>query len=704
MRNKMRWTRSRGAARVIIGMAACVAVAIAFALAATMSTAAAQDVDDVETTELSVRIFSRGDPALAPEVLNYTFSGPCLAEPLSVAVSSVDTFVAEDGSANGDPIFASFTLPVLDVDGLPCTYLLDKPAIFSFDGAPNPYITPAAGFDFDFLYFEYQFFEAPGDFLEPENIRLGISTNAEEPPSTWNYDLSSPQPGCTNRAVTIDGLEGDVGLVNWVDDAGEWCEYTLVEVDLPSNLIQPPPRVFSFLQFFGGRQLAFEYLDPSERESINFRSLLVAATANLPETMTFELTTNQPGCTTTTIAVDDVGVENFFSFDDVATVDEFARWCRYELTSVDLADGWFGRAGGFSFAPPLLPGPFRPDQSSGPLVVSYFDSSAPTVVVTKHVDGNLDELPATWDFELTSEQAGCSTELLTIPSDTSASVRGAFVDIQLEDDDGGPCSYQVEEVNLPDGWLPVDPEGVWSLSELLGSVEFTNTDVASATTVIELFVNSSGDAELAPEYWEFEITSTCLAEPLVIEVLAAPTFAGDISFDSPQRRYIDVPRFDQGGDPCEFQIEQAPASAFGPRRNPQTVTEDSRPAGFVSFYNGPLRTADPGYPSQPSEDDPDYTSQPAAPTPTVVPVIVPTAAPVVAVGPARAPVVVAVAPTPVFSAAAYGFSDSLPTKHASATQLAHTGGEAGSATSAAAMLLLAGVFFLAVSKARTRVD
>jgi len=657
------------------------------------------------TAGFSVWVSSQGDPALAPEFFDYEFTSRCLVEPVVVTIASADTF---EPSARDEPA-ASFDGPMFDADGVLCRYTVNGPPFgTTFYGGVSPAF-PIVGFDFD-----YVFDTDPRDFEESGPVQINVSTNDTEPPLTWNYDLSSSQVGCTNRSITVEGLVGDTGELAWVDEAGDWCVYSLVAVDLPANLVPLELRAFSFLGLREEPQLTFEYIDPSERTSINFDSILIAPSA-LPNTLSFELTTNQPGCTTRTLVVDE-GISQVMALriDDVATFDLSGAQCLYVLAPTGLPEGWIVEQRGYislyRFASPTE-------------VVSYLAGAPAVIAVAKQVDGDLGQLPATWDFELTSDQAGCTSALVSIPSVASAEVRGAFVDVETESDAGEPCRYLVGEVNVPDGWLPPQPKHLsfdGSGDIHFQAVEFTNTDFATATVSLELFVNSFGDPALAPEYWEFTITSRCLAEPMIIDVLAAPTFARDVSFDSPQRRNIELPRFDVDANECaDYQIVQTPTAAFESVTNVlHELFRGPRDWEFVSFNNRLRRDGDDSYVFQPVDDDTVYVSQPVdgdgiyvsqPAAPTAVPITSATAVPI---APAPAPIVVApvvtapLAPTPVVTAATYGFSNSLPTAQLGASahqpKLAVTGATSGSLTGAAAMLLLAGVFFVALSRAPKR--
>jgi len=548
----------------------------------------------------------------------------------------------------------------------------------------------------------------------------------------FDFDLSSDQPGCSNWTFSVDGGAFDnlAGFAE-TDDTGELCQYTLAAVDLPPNFVQPPPQTFVF-DVPGVVIVAFSIVDPAARGSVAVAvgvPVLVDPDV-IPDSWDFAISSSQAGCTnkiasvsaaaTITLPITRVvalGGEDSEITDVVKALSD-GTFCVYEIALTGLPDGWVQPDPvAFSFGPSAL------DHLQGGLMTTYPVGTLGVVDVIKTVQGNPDDLPATWQFELTSSQPGCSNDALTIDA-TTGQVVGTFVDVEPSDDDGAACTYVVSEPIVPEGWLQQEPQRVAYDFPLSGYVSFANVDLASTEGTIELFVNSFGDPAFAPEYWEYEITSTCLDEPLVVELLAETTFGNNPSSDGPQWLFIDVPVVDADLNGCTYDVERAPTLNFDVAESPQAPLgpvsfrpEDATfesPRLFVQINNAMRSNPTPIYASQPV--DPPATAVPTVVAPAVVAptaiAVAPPAAPVViaaAAAPVVSPPAVIVAPAPapvVVTGETYGFSNSLPTIHGAASskhaQLALTGSESGSLTGTALMLLFGGVFFLAVSKAPTR--
>jgi len=574
------------------------------------------------TAEITLAVGTRPEADRAPEFYDYEFTSTCLSGPLSVRIASAGTALRNLEQLDREPIEV-LEVPLFDAAGAPCTYVLvDEPLVYSYASPGRPGPSPRE-FTLDPqspqwpLVYDYRFGHDPADFRDAQVAqRLNVYTNVLEPPAVWTFDLSSEQPGCSNRTLTVDGpavASGNgystavVPDIQWVDDAGDWCEYVIVGVDLPSNVTPIAPQEFSFISRILS-ELNFAFVDPAVSERINFTSYLIGG-SDLPESMTIELTSEQPGCTTQdSVVVVNVQIENRLHFDGVASFDDTGRFCEYTLTQTDLPDDWFSFSELFSFDPSGK----AVYSNERPNLFNRLDGAGTTITVAKEVVGDLSDLPATWDFELTSDQAGCSNEVLSIPSDAAERVQGAFVDLAEFDADGRECRYVIAEINLSDPWPPTEPQAASMRDDRFGQVAFTNTAIAEAPPVDE---------------------------------------------DEPP---VDEP--------------------------------------FYGSY--------PSYPSEPVE--------PIA-TPTVVPAVAPTAiapapaalAPVIVTAAAPTPVVItAVAQTPAITGGTYRFSNALPTTHLAAggspKELALTGSESHAPLNLAAMLMLAGVFFLALSKAPRR--
>lgn len=545
------------------------------------------------------------------------------------------------------------------------------------------------------------------------DIEVLISIGSNDGTAEWDFEVSSSQPGCSSRAVTLtSGPNRITGLATEDGDA-DLCRYTVTEIDdTPTGFIQIPSGSIELSASFPS--VLIRLVEPDARGWID-TAISVPTTDASATTLTspwqVELTSSQPGCTNETLPIselrDGVGGDRF----EGVVVLHGVSFCEYSVAVTGLPEGWL--------QPDAVDVTY--DLASGLWAdadfLTYPLDSLSRIDVSKDVNGNVDDIPVEWHFELTSSQPGCTEATLSLPSDGTSSAYGSFEDVVPNDADGEPCVYVVDEVDLPDGWYQPSPQPVEVYTPRSGAVSFTNNHIASAEAIVELIVFSEGEPSLAPELYEFVFSSTCLAEPLTVQLPSRPTFGDDPSENSGHFREILVPLFDTEGEPCSYTTD--PSSD----RGSTIVVDPATGRQFVSYY----RTF---YADDPAFDDPgSYVSQPADPAPTSVPVVSTptvvatgqaesaTAAPVVAAAPAAvAPIVAAVAaPAPVITApvaapaisgATYGFSNSLPEPHVAAAttqpQLALTGSESGSLTAVATMLVLAGVVFFAVSRAPRR--
>jgi len=238
------------------------------------------------------------------------------------------------------------------------------------------------------------------------------------------------------------------------------------------------------------------------------------AVSDLPAAWDFELTSSQPGCTNTTFSID-LGELVLFGSGDLLAVQDTAiempvaeladdgTACDYTLAEINLPDGW------------STPGDRVFELENG-VAIAYFLNSKTVVpqiaiYVEKFLHDPLGDLPATWDFELTSTQEGCTNATISIDAGNVEVVNGSFYPVRKLDDLADPCTYQVTEINLPSGWVqPPAQQAV--INDAGGFVVFENartgapTTPRTATIEIRKFV-PDGQVDVPPG-WDFELTSS----------------------------------------------------------------------------------------------------------------------------------------------------------------------------------------------------
>lgn len=311
-----------------------------------------------------------------------------------------------------------------------------------------------------------------------------------------------------------------------------------------------------------------------------------------------------------------------------------------------------------------------------------------TIEVQKTANGDDAFLPPMWEFELSSPQDGCSSQTLSIPSAREhqfATVRGAFTDVVWTDNDGDSCAYVVNEISLPAGWRQPAPAELIVTGPRTGYVVVVNHHIETA--VGELRILGMGNVLVPGSGVDtIEFTSSCLTEPLAVEVPSGP---------SSNMIEVEVPLVDADGVPCQY-LADNPEAGITMWNPPATFSlEGTYPFARVLFTG----LAVPGYPSQPSEPavapTPTSTAGPApAPQPALA--VVPTPTAVSASALARA-----VGPTSVVAVV----GDPAPTATVSPTPsrpaLAVTGGEARLMALLGLALLLVGAGLFALSRTTT---
>jgi len=465
-------------------------------------------------------------------------------------------------------------LAVVDDNGVPCQYTLVEINVPPNFNQPPPDSFTLSSFE-GFTHFTFVVNEdpdAPGLLLLDKEVRGDLS----DLPPTWDFEITSAQPGCTNTVESIPTSGGSfVGVtinVERFDANGAPCFYTVVEINLPPGWVQPPPQ--SFTVDFGTAFAYFVNFNEDAPGVIYIEKQIIGSTDGAPPAFDFELTSPQPGCTNATISV---ALDPFggFGFDQIAAAvtDANGAPCLYTLAEINLPPGWI-QPGDQSFT--LFQG------EAFAFFTNIQEDSPATIFVDKEVNGALDDLPPTWDFELTSTQPGCSNETLSIPSAGQPFASDLFTDVVVNDANGQPCAYVISEINLPPGWIQPPPQTVFLDPQFReGYVFFQNINETSATGTIQLFKSSSGDQADAPDFWEFTITSSCLDQPIVVNMASGPTFNGG-NFD-----FVDVPLVAADGTPCTYTITETAAPPFVPQpSDTQVVT--FRPGdtfAFAEFFN-----------------------------------------------------------------------------------------------------------------------